>query len=89
LDVAGILGDDPAATFFRFGKAGRVRKQIFETGSQIQLALIKHGQNADEQKRFPLTRSPFAPITLSPPGRGEGQGGAIIFIRVQPSFIRS
>jgi hypothetical protein len=37
LDVAEILGDDPAAAFFRFGKAGRVQKQIFGTGSQIQL----------------------------------------------------
>jgi hypothetical protein len=52
-DVAGIFADDPAATFFRFGKAARVQRQIFETGSQIQLALIKHGQNTDEQKRFP------------------------------------
>jgi len=53
LDAAGILGDDPVATLFRPGKVGRVQKQIFETGSQTQLALIKHGQNTDEQKRFP------------------------------------
>jgi hypothetical protein len=52
-DAAGIFADDPAAAFFHFGKAGRVQKQNFETGSQIQLALIKHGQNTDEQKRFP------------------------------------
>ena len=55
-DAAGIFADGPAATFFRFGKAARVQKQIFETGSQIQLALIKHGQNTNEQKRFLLPR---------------------------------
>jgi hypothetical protein len=53
-DAAGIFADDPAATFFRFGKAARVQRQIFETGSQIQLALIKHGQNLEE--KIPLTR---------------------------------
>jgi hypothetical protein len=30
LDAAGIFADDPTATLFRFGKAGRVQKQIFE-----------------------------------------------------------
>jgi hypothetical protein len=64
LDAAGILGDDPVATLFRPGKVGRVQKQIFETGSQTQLALIKHGQNTDEQKRFPspaVARHPLEP----------------------------
>jgi hypothetical protein len=60
-DAAGIFADDPAAAFFHFGKAGRVQKQNFETGSQIQLALIKHGQNTDEQKRLPLTRRSATP----------------------------
>ena len=80
LDAAGIFGDYPAATFYRPGKAGRVQKHIFETGSQIQLALIKHGQNTDEQKRFP---APALRDTLSPLGRGEGHD---FYIRVQPNF---
>jgi hypothetical protein len=42
-DAAGIFADDPAATFFRFAKAGRVPKQIFEKSSQIRLVLIKRG----------------------------------------------
>jgi hypothetical protein len=70
LDAVEIFADDPTATFFRFGKAARVQKHIFETGSQIQLALIKHGQNTDEQKRFP---SPVAARHPLPAWAGRGK----------------
>jgi hypothetical protein len=65
-----IFCERRAEASFHPGKVARVQKQIFETSSQIQLALIKHGQNTDEQKRFPL---PPLRDTLSPPGRGEGR----------------
>jgi hypothetical protein len=64
----GISADGPPTAFSRPGKAGRIPKQIFEKDSQIQLALIKHGQNTDEQKRF------FSPVTALNPLESRSSG---------------
>jgi hypothetical protein len=41
--AAGFSPDGPAAAGFHGAAAAHVRKRIFETDSQIQPALIKHG----------------------------------------------
>ena len=79
-DAAGTFGDRPAATLFRFGKAARVQKQIFETDSQIQLALIKHGQNTDEQKRFPF---------IEPLNRSRRRESALTFVGLKVRGLTS
>ena len=52
-DAAGIFADDPAATFFRFGKAARVPKQIFK---RVHDSTGNAQKNKPEKQKDPLTR---------------------------------
>jgi len=50
-DAAGIFADDPAATSFRFGKAARVQKQIFEKGSSFTVSDNAQKKQARKTKK--------------------------------------
>jgi hypothetical protein len=79
----GIFADDPAATFFRFGKAARVPKQIFETGSSFIVSDNAQKKQNRKTKNDPLTRPAGHPL---PARRGEGRGEGRDYFHIQSAF---
>jgi hypothetical protein len=94
--AAGIFVDDPAATFFRFGKAARVQKQISEKDSSYIVSDNAQKKQTRKTKYDPLTRlrgrSRFGAAKARPAGhplparRGEGQGEGRNYFRIQSVF---
>jgi hypothetical protein len=78
-----LFADDLAAIFFRFGKAGRVQKQIFETGSSFTASDNAQNKQAGKTKNDPLTRPDGH---LLPAWRGEGQGKGRNHFRIRSVF---